>query len=209
MSHVHVSAGVPGYRSPPFMEDQPPPGRGVVIAKRLSQMQKVRGSNPAPASHRAAAGQRSSHIAKPATPEHQQSPCGTRAGKTEAKSAQMSDLGCFWPSTGVAASAAAASHVNGHSQANHAQKHQRRSMPDMGGASEAKTWLSDLAFWPGRGNGVGRDSRPWNWPYPSCRSKIISESWPWEREPSTIWRWIDNTIWCIEWNDTVSEPKYK
>ena len=51
----------------------------------------------------------------------------------------MSDLGCFWPSTGVAASAGAASHVNGHSQANYAQKHQRRSMPDMGGASEAKT----------------------------------------------------------------------
>ena len=133
-------------------------------------MQKVRGSNPAPASHRSAAGQTSSHIAKPATPKHQQSQ-GTHAepgrARKNAKSAQMSDLSCFWPSTGVAASAAAASHVYGHSQANNAQKNQRRSMP-------------------GRGHGVGRDSRPWNWPYPSCRSKIISESWPWEREPSTI-----------------------
>ena len=104
-------------------------------------MQKVRGSNPAPASHRAAAGQRSSHIAKPATPKHQQSQ-GTYAepgrARKKAKSAQMSDLGCFWPSTGVAAPAAAASHVNGHSQANYAQKHQRRSMPDIGGAAKQK-----------------------------------------------------------------------
>ena len=53
------------------MEDQPPPGRGVVIAKRL--FSDAQGTNPAPASHRAAAGQRTSHIAKRATPKHQQS----------------------------------------------------------------------------------------------------------------------------------------
>ena len=140
-SHVHVSAGVSGYRNRPFMEDQPPPRRGVVKAKRLFSDAKGKGLEPRPCQS-SRCSRPENHIAKPATPKHQQSQ-GTYAepgrARKKAKSAQMSDLGCFWPSTGVAASAAAASHVNGHSQANYAQKHQRRSMPDMGGASEAKT----------------------------------------------------------------------
>ena len=141
-------------------------------------MQKARGSNPAPASHRAAAGQRTSHIAKRATPNINKARGRMRnqGGQEKAKSAQMSDLGCFWPSTGVAASAAAASHVNGHSQANYAQKHQPRS----GRGKRIKNLVErpSLLVWEGYSNGVGRDSRSWNWPYPSCRSKIISESWP-------------------------------
>ena len=43
MSQAHVSAGVPGYRSRPFMEDEPPPGRGVAIAKHLFSDAKGKG----------------------------------------------------------------------------------------------------------------------------------------------------------------------
>ena len=62
-------------------------GEALSQLSAYSQMQKVRGSNPAPASHRAAAGQRSSYIAKPATPKHQQSQ-GTYAEPGRARKKQ-------------------------------------------------------------------------------------------------------------------------
>ena len=127
----------PGIGTAPSWRTSRRLGRGVVIAKRLFSDAKGKGLEPRPC--QSSRRSRYSQASYAQTSTKPGDVCGIRAGKKKAKSAQMSDLGCFWQSTGVAASAAAASHVNGHSQANHAQKHQRRSMPDMGGASEAKT----------------------------------------------------------------------